>query len=58
MTCKNCSCFLDDTDENGNVTEFHKSTKEYGFCALRDLFYNVKADDPACPDFQLDKDSV
>ena len=56
MTCKDCVCFLDDSDENGNVTDFHHSTKDDGFCAMRDLFYNVKATDKACEDFVLDKD--
>ena len=58
MTCRNCICFLDDTDENGNVTEFHKSTKEDGFCSQYDLFHNVRADDNACKYFVLDKDTV
>ena len=32
-TCGNCICYLDDTDENGNVTEyFHDKNKEKGFC--------------------------
>ena len=22
-TCGNCICYLDDTDENGNVTNYH-----------------------------------
>ena len=58
MTCRNCICFLDDTDENGNLTDFHHSTREDGFCAMQDLFYNVKAEDEACSDFVLDKDSL
>lgn len=58
MTCKECVCYLSDEDENGNVTEFYwaGNKKAEGFCAIRELFYNVKADDEACEDFQRAKE--
>lgn len=49
-TCGNCSYYLTDEDDNGNVTEFrHDRNKESAFCALRDLFFTVKKDEKACP---------
>ena len=52
MTCKTCSCYLTDVDENGNVTDFHHDSKsKEGFCALKDLFYNVYEDTQACEDY-------
>lgn len=58
MTCGECTCFLTDVDENGDLTEFHHSTQAEGFCAMLPLFTNRKATDEACNDFILDKDSL
>ena len=56
MTCKDCICYLTDEDENGNLTEFHHDKNaDEGFCALRDLFYNIKANEKICNDFIYDK---
>jgi len=39
QTCGNCVCYLDDTDENGNVTNYHHDrNKPTGFCAIQPLF--------------------
>lgn len=51
MTCKDCVYYITDEDENGNVTEYHHSEKDEGFCAIRDLFFIRKADDEICEDF-------
>lgn len=51
MTCKDCVYYITGEDENGNVTEYHHSEKDEGFCAIRDLFYVCKADNKACGDF-------
>lgn len=51
-TCNDCAYYVNDEDENGNVTDFHSAKgKESGFCAIRDLFYNCNKDDEACGDF-------
>jgi hypothetical protein len=49
--CGDCALFLTDTDENGNVTEFHYSTSDSGFCPLVGLFYTVYQSDVACDMF-------
>ena len=47
--CGNCVSFLTDEDEKGNLSEFHHDrNKEEGFCAMRDLFYNVKKNEKPC----------
>ena len=52
QTCSTCSCYLTDEDKDGNVTEyFHDKNKDEGFCATRDLFYDVKKDTEACEDY-------
>ena len=52
QTCGNCICYLTDTDENEQLTEFHHNrSAESGFCATRDLFYDVKKDTEACEDY-------
>lgn len=52
QTCKHCVCFYTDTDEKGNLTEFHHDpNKTEGFCMIRDLFYNVKDNTPACEEY-------
>lgn len=53
MTCKTCSCYLTDTDENGDVTEFHHDAEsKEGFCAIKDLFYDVNENTEACEDYK------
>ena len=54
-TCKTCIFYLTDEDEHGNVIEFeHNANKSEGFCACRDLFYNVNITTPACEDYKKD----
>ena len=56
-TCGNCICYLDDTDENGNVTNYHHDrNKESGFCAIQPLFTVRKKDDKICSDYAYDKE--
>lgn len=51
-TCGDCVFYLTDEDNHGNVTEFHHAgDSEEGFCAIRDLFTEVKKDEKSCPDF-------
>ena len=51
-TCGNCVCYLTDTDKNENLSDFHHDrNKAEGFCAVRDLFYEVKKDTEACSDY-------
>lgn len=51
-TCGDCVFYLTDEDNHGNVTEFrHAGDKPEGFCAIRDLFTNVKKDEKSCPDY-------
>ena len=49
--CGECALFLTDTDENGNLTEFHFATSDCAFCAIQDLFTTVYAQDVACESF-------
>lgn len=47
--CRTCAYYTTDEDENGCVGEFHHDrNKESAFCAMRELFYEVKASDKAC----------
>lgn len=56
-TCGNCICYLDDTDENGNVTEYrHDRNKPTGFCAIQPLFTERKQDAKPCADYVYDKE--
>lgn len=53
--CGNCINYLTDEDKNGNVTDYHHDRdKKDGFCALRDLFYDVKHDSKACDSWVYD----
>jgi len=53
--CGNCISYLTDEDDNGKVTDFHHDrNKDSGFCALRDLFYNVEKDEKPCKDWEYD----
>ena len=57
QTCGNCICYLDDTDENGNVTNYHHDrNKPTGFCAIQPLFTERKKDDKICSDYAYDKE--
>ena len=56
-TCGTCVCYLTDVDDVGNLTEFHHDRNQAeGFCAMRDLFYNVKKDRMACKEWAYDKE--
>lgn len=55
--CGNCVSYLTDEDGSGNVTEFrHDRSKESGFCALRDLFYDVEKNGKPCGEYAYDKE--
>ena len=57
QTCGNCICYLDDTDENGNVTNYHHDrNKPTGFCAIQPLFTERKQDAKPCADYVYDKE--
>lgn len=57
QTCGNCLCYLTDVDENENLTDFHHDrNKPDGFCAIRDLFYNVKKDERPCEEWEYDRE--
>ena len=55
-TCGNCSYYLTDEDDKGNVTEFrHDKNKDEGFCAIKELFTVRKKNDAACPAYISDE---
>lgn len=57
QTCGTCICYLDDTDENGNVTDYHHDrNKPTGFCAIQPLFTERKQDAKTCADYVYDKE--
>ena len=54
-TCSTCVSYLTDEDAEGNLAEFHHDkAKPLGFCALRDLFYEVQAETKACAEYVFD----
>ena len=54
--CGNCSYYLTDEDDKGNVTEFrHDKNKESGFCAIKELFTVREKNDAACPAYVSDE---
>ena len=55
--CGNCVSYLTDEDEAGNLADFHHDrNKESGFCAIRDLFYNVKKNENPCIEWSYDNE--
>lgn len=57
QTCGNCSYYLTDEDDKGNVTEFrHDRNKDEGFCAIQPLFTVRKKNDKICSDYAYDKE--
>lgn len=55
-TCASCIFYLtDDEDEN---SYHHDENSNTGFCAIRDLFYNVDRTTEACPDYEEGKARV
>ena len=48
-TCGDCVFYLTDEDNSGMAG--HAGDNEEGFCAIRDLFTEVKKNERACPDY-------
>lgn len=48
-TCGDCVFYLTDEDNKGMAG--HAGDSEEGFCAIRDLFTEVKKGEKSCPDY-------
>lgn len=48
-TCGDCVFYLTDEDNKGIAS--HAGDNEEGYCAIRDLFTEVKKGERSCPDF-------
>lgn len=58
-TCGSCICYTTDSDQQGNIVEFyHDRNAKEGFCSVKDFFYLVEQDTPACSEYIYDKEDT